>query len=392
MESHDEIIENAIQKRKEKETKEQNKLRIKQIEMEKKELARHPKSEFHYGARDTGIQKSIDVSMDMSKSLVRETNLASNYADLSAGKGLKLGKSATKKPSLDLLREEVRQFSNPSGDNASETKQRSLLGTRANLSAQSSYASKQTEPIAITVEEFVSATLNKESQLETFDVRGSLLLSIIDPNYASVRLCLSEFINDKNLQLKTHPNINKESFSNGHVLEMRDSSKPFPCNQNLGLLKWKYSSVSRNEEMYLPISISLWTTQMDNGNVEISVEFECKNASFFPIKDLMFRFPCPENFQVSAIDGEYSYDQSYGTLDWSVPVVNSKSPSGCLTFSITGTEIHVVFPVQIFFHMEKSIFNFDLEKVASIRGEEEASVDSVEKRVSCQAENYIIQF
>lgn len=384
MESHDEIIENAIQKRKEKEAKEQTKLRIKQLEMQKKELAKHGRSDNSYLPRDMGIQRSINVSAESSKTYANETNLTSHYPDLGAGKGLKLGKTVGKKVSLDLLKEEQSQFT----DRQQETKEK--LQASANQPVYSSHAAKQKEPIAISIEEFVSATISKDSQLESFDVRGSLSLSIIDQSYASVALQLAEFADDKNLQIKTHPNINKEQFTNERLLTMKDVSKPFPCNQNLGLLKWKYSSVARSEDSYLPISVNIWPTELDNGEIEASIEFEGRNKEFFPIKDLLFRLPCPENVRVSAIDGEYSYNQTFGSLDWSVPVVDATSPSGCLTFTAKGIQVSEIFPIQILFKMDKSVFGFDVEAVTTAQ-HGMSPIDVVEKHVSCEAENFTIQ-
>lgn len=53
---------------------------------------------------------------------------------------------------------------------------------------------------------------------------------------------------------KTHPNINKELFSNENILGLKDSSRAFPINQpgdGVSLLRWRMQS---GDESLVPIS------------------------------------------------------------------------------------------------------------------------------------------
>lgn len=53
---------------------------------------------------------------------------------------------------------------------------------------------------------------------------------------------------------KTHPNINKELFSNENILGLKDPTKPFPANQSgdgVGLLKWRMQSM---DESVVPLT------------------------------------------------------------------------------------------------------------------------------------------
>lgn len=57
-------------------------------------------------------------------------------------------------------------------------------------------------------------------------------------------------------QFKTHPNINKELFSNENLLGLKDPSRPFPAGPTgdalgVGLLKWRMQSA---DEALVPLS------------------------------------------------------------------------------------------------------------------------------------------
>lgn len=56
---------------------------------------------------------------------------------------------------------------------------------------------------------------------------------------------------------KTHPNINKELFSNENILGLKDPNRPFPSGQSgdgVGLLKWRMQS---SDESMVPLTSML---------------------------------------------------------------------------------------------------------------------------------------
>lgn len=59
---------------------------------------------------------------------------------------------------------------------------------------------------------------------------------------------------------KTHPNINKELFSNENILGLKDPNRPFPTGQTgdasgVGLLKWRMQSM---DESVVPLTSEFW--------------------------------------------------------------------------------------------------------------------------------------
>lgn len=56
------------------------------------------------------------------------------------------------------------------------------------------------------------------------------------------------------IKFKTHPNINKDLFSNENILGSKDPDRPFPAGQSgdgLGLLKWRMQS---KDESAVPLT------------------------------------------------------------------------------------------------------------------------------------------
>lgn len=95
--------------------------------------------------------------------------------------------------------------------------------------------------IHINIEERVSMTANRDGDLDQLDIRGVLTLRIADPS--SAQICFKIQANDDSaIQFKTHPNVDKSSFKQERSIQMRDLNRPFPVNQNLEVVRWKFTS------------------------------------------------------------------------------------------------------------------------------------------------------
>lgn len=77
--------------------------------------------------------------------------------------------------------------------------------------------------------------------MEQLDIRGVLTLKISDPNSARIRFNIN-VDTDSSIQFKTHPNVDKVAFKNESSVQMKDLSRPFPINQNLEVVRWKYTT------------------------------------------------------------------------------------------------------------------------------------------------------
>jgi hypothetical protein len=116
--------------------------------------------------------------------------------------------------------------------------------------------------VHISVEEKVSAMIKRDGGVGSVEVKGDMMLRVSDPNKARIKVAISGALEDENVQFKvilcfvfalarrahasstyqTHPNVDKQLFTSDNVLALKDSGKPFPVNQSLGILRWRYSS------------------------------------------------------------------------------------------------------------------------------------------------------
>lgn len=55
---------------------------------------------------------------------------------------------------------------------------------------------------------------------------------------------------------QTHPNVDKKLFSQDSVIGLKQPNKPFPLNNEIGVLKWRLQST---EEALMPLSSKCFT-------------------------------------------------------------------------------------------------------------------------------------
>ena len=74
-------------------------------------------------------------------------------------------------------------------------------------------------------------------------------------------LCAADFIlcalvlfqgpTNKAFQLQPHPNIDKELLKSRTQIALKNPSKPFPSNTDVGVLKWRFTS---QDDSFIPLS------------------------------------------------------------------------------------------------------------------------------------------
>merc|ERR1719187_1810983 len=102
---------------------------------------------------------------------------------------------------------------------------------------------------------------------------GLLTLRISDEQLGRVKLYLQN-TNNKNIQLQTHPNIDKELFRLQSVIGLKNPAKSFPLNTGVGVLKWRYQTT---EDTAMPININCWPSDNGSGGCDVNIEFELED-------------------------------------------------------------------------------------------------------------------
>lgn len=137
--------------------------------------------------------------------------------------------------------------------------------------------------ILFTLNEKYSAQITRDGTISSAEVKGDLQIRINDASLAHARVSLSlGKTNEVSTQYKTHPNVDKQLFNSSSIIGLKDPSKPFPSNdQNLGVLRWRSvlkSSDSSDASNLLPIVLTTWVNNNNDGTVGLTFEYEVNAA------------------------------------------------------------------------------------------------------------------
>ena len=189
-----------------------------------------------------------------------------------------------------------------------------------------------------------------------------MVLRVSDPAKAAIKILLPE-IEDKTIQFKTHPNVDKKLWSTDFAIGLKDATRPFPLNQPVGVLKWRmqtkdescvpllstglflllhfllsFCTISTN----LSFTVNCWPSPSGDGSCDVNIEYELTKE--IELKDVVIAIPVPQRFAcpfwgvnlpldpqcqilffssgkapvVSSVDGDYRFNKAQGVLEWQV--------------------------------------------------------------------------
>ncbi|KAD3337567.1 hypothetical protein E3N88_33087 [Mikania micrantha] len=376
MESHEERLHKLVLQSKINETKDVMKRKANEIDKSKIERGKLDKGGFSsiqsmgsmgsigrmdsgFG-NDTGISSgnnfgsgsgfglSSEVDSFSSKSKGRPSAAVSAP---SKGMGMKLGKSQKANQFLESLKAE--------GELIVEDVRPSANSSRA-------AAPPPTDPITLTTEEKLNVTLKRDGGVSNFDVQGTLSLQILNQDDGFIQVQIESGDNPE-IKFKTHPNINKELFSNENILGSKDPNRPFPAGQSgdgLGLLKWRLQS---KDESDVPLTINCWPSVSGN-ETYVSIEYEA--SSTFDLQNVVISVPLPalrEAPSVRQIDGEWRYDSRNSVLEWSMLLIDDSNRSGSMEFVVPPADSSAFFPISVRFSATSTFSNMKVVNILPLR-------------------------
>ncbi|PLN79014.1 coatomer subunit delta [Aspergillus taichungensis] len=382
MESHEERIQEIIERNKELEASEERKRKAKQLEMQRKEAARTGRSMaprtpsypvYTPPARPTVPDTYDTYEAEKKKSFTKPL--------VTRGKGMQLGKKSKATDIYEKVRGDfgpeveessplvTPQVSTPVGDNASSA--------RASLSADR-------DPIHVTIAETLSATLSREGALKSFEVKGDLQLRISDPSLTKLKLDL--LANPTHgAQFRTHPNVDKAVFTNSSAIQLKDMSKRFPANNSIGVLRWRVAGGGDNADI-LPITFTVWVNK-GSDSTTVTVEYELTGTD--TLRDVVVTIPYGATEPaVSSFDAVY--EVSGDSLDWNIGTVDENNASGSFEFESAGDgDENEFFPMNVRFSKATPFVEVDVSNVSLLEQEGESA--EFAKVVRTVAEGFVIE-
>ena len=217
-------------------------------------------------------------------------------------------------------------------------------------------------PIMLVVAEKVSAKMTRDGMVESFEVKGSLTLTARDDESANcgVQLKLGdvgEFV------FNTHPKVNKPLYDKSLLLQLKDSSKGFPSERPVGILRWSYSS---NNDDLVPLKINCWPEEESRGQMNVSIEYTLEKK--MDLHDVRIRIPLgtSEAPGILSVDGSHKYNSHSGELIWELQLIDKSNSSGSLEFTIAQRNADAFFPITVEFSSQQLFCHVDVTGVTSV--------------------------
>lgn len=271
--------------------------------------------------------------------------------------------------------EEASQLATPQ---ASTPVGESAVSARPSLSADR-------EPIHVTIAETISARLTRDGALKSFEVKGDLQLRISDPSFTKLKLAL--LANPTHgAQFRTHPNVDKSVFTNSSVIQLKDTSKRFPDNNSIGVLRWRVGASGAENADILPITFTVWVNKGPDSTT-VTVEYELTGSD--PLRDVVVTIPYGTTEPVvSSFDAVY--EVSGDSFDWNIGPVDESNSSGSFEFESAGdSDENEFFPMSVRFSKVTPFVEVDVTDVSLLEMEGESTGFS--KDVKSTADGYLIE-
>lgn len=226
------------------------------------------------------------------------------------------------------------------------------------------------DAIHITVNEAIAAKLSREGTVNSLTVSGDLNLRIADPSLTKLKLDLSAQPSH-GAQFRTHPNVDRNLFNSSRVIQMSNTSRGFPVNQSVGVLRWR-ATPKVDDTSALPISFTVWVNKGSDGSYTLTVEYELTGGD--ALKDVSVTIPyATSEPTVSSFDA--TYDVSGDSVEWTIGTVDEDSPNGAFEFEAQADDENEFFPMQVrfskttpFVDVDVSLRSFACDNVSTDHG------------------------
>ncbi|KZZ86803.1 Longin-like protein [Ascosphaera apis ARSEF 7405] len=388
MDSHEERIQEIIERNKELEASEERKRKAKQLELQRKEAARTNRmgGMGNMGARPPSFSSYTPpvqptIPDNFTDSYEAEKRKSFQKPLPIRGKGMQLGK---KSKTTDIY-EKVRGDFGPEAEETplvSPAVSTSQHAISAPVPRDSADLAADRDPVHISINEALSAKLTRDGALQSLEIKGDLYLRINDPAFTKVKLDLSASPTH-GAQFRTHPNVDKAQFNNNKVIQLKDLSKRFPVNNSIGVLRWRVANAGDGD--ILPITFTVWVNR--GSTTTITVEYEYLGSD--SLKDVVVAIPFnTEEPTISTHDAVYEVGGD--GLEWYIGAVDENNASGSFEFeSSDAVDENEFFPMNVRFLKSTPFVDVDVTNVSSLDMEGEPVAFSKETKTT--AENFTIE-
>jgi len=361
MDSHEERVFYQIKKTQEEEAKKLARDKAKELARAKLDMAKMGK-----GMGATGMMGGISsndskfnpIAASLDNAPMKAPTPSYTQKPSAPNRALKLGQ---KKVDEDQF---VSQLKAEGQDVA--TAPAAVAPTSAGRAAAPSKPAVKQDNIHLRTDERLVLTMSRDGGVQSMEVHGIVHLRINDPDKAHCKIHMQND-DSKGAMVQTHPNLDKKAWSSSATLALKNADKPFPVNNDIGVLKWRVQST---DESIVPLTINCWPSESAQG-CDVNIEYTLENEDM-TLNDVQIVIPLPPgaNPIVASCDGDYKHERGRQQLVWSLPIVDRDSASGTLEFATPSGTADAFFPVRVNFTSEQQFVDITPKKVVAASGEE----------------------
>mmetsp|Transcript_12055 Transcript_12055/g.28240 ORF Transcript_12055/g.28240 Transcript_12055/m.28240 type:complete len:518 (+) Transcript_12055:397-1950(+) len=203
-------------------------------------------------------------------------------------------------------------------------------------------------PVNITLEEKVSASLNREGALESLEVKGIMNLTANKDEALACKVILGDGRNP-NFAYQTHPKVDKKLYESTSQVALKAGA--FPKHKSVGVLRWSMSTAAEDQ---VPISINCWP-EPDGGDMNVNVEYTCEKAGV-ELHDVRIVIPLgtAQPPDVASCDsGTHRHNRGAEELVWEVDMVDASNKTASLEFNVQQKDADAFFPIMVSFRSKQ---------------------------------------
>lgn len=273
---------------------------------------------------------------------------------------MQLGKSSKKTELFEQIRGELPPEAEVSAPLISNKPAAAAIS--ALVPAPRTSASTERQSVHITVAEAISAKLSREGSLESFEVKGDLQLRISDASLTQIKLKL-DVDESRGAQYSVHPKVDKGLFSSSRVVQLKDTSRGFPANNPIGVMRWRLLGKAGEAED-LPITFTVWVNDGSDGVYNITVEYELTGND--SLRDVAVTIPyLTTEPAVSSFDAVY--EVAGDSIEWNIGAIDKDTPTGSFEFEGQASTDAEFFPMSVRFSKNQPFVDVDVGFVAHPR-------------------------
>eukprot|EP01038_Epipyxis_sp_PR26KG_P004625 gene4625-6504_t len=218
-------------------------------------------------------------------------------------------------------------------------------------------------PIMMVIAEKVTANITRDSTVDLLEIKGGLTLTAATDEAALCSVQLKQ-LNMTQFSFNTHPKVNKALYEKSGLLQLKDTTKGFPSQRPVGILKWTYSG---STDEYVPLKINCWPEEESRGQMNVSIEYSM-DLKDMELHDVTIRIPLgtSDSPNILSVDGSHRHNASAQELLWEISLIDRSNASGSLEFTILQKNSDAFFPITVGFSSQSLFCNVEVQTVKSV--------------------------